>query len=273
MNSEVFSRYLNYAKGIIITIIVFLVIKYILNSIKKRIIASTEKRKGRGWQKKLTLIKLFFSFSDYLLIFLFIWYLLKVFNVDTTPLLAITSVGGIAVGFAGQTFFKDSISGVFILLEDYFSVGDFVEIGDVSGTVEEIGIRTTKIRNYEGKLFLIPNGEIRSVIKYDVGDQFVVVELPISYESDIDRAKEVILKIGDKLIEEGVILDKPKILGVNELGDSSIVIKVLSKVDKGMRWSARRRFLEEAKKTFDKEGIEIPYNRMVVYVKSENEKQ
>ncbi len=272
MSTEVFSRYFNYAKGIITVIVVFLIIKYILNYIKRKIITSTEKKKKRGWQKRLTLIKLFFSLSDYLLIFLFIWYILKVFNIDTTPLLAITSVGGIAIGFAGQTFFKDAISGMFILLEDYFSVGDFVEIGDVSGTVEEIGIRTTKIRNYEGKLFLIPNGEIRSVIKYDVGDQFTVVELPISYESDIDRAKEVIMNIGDKLIEENVILDKPKILGVNELGDSSIIIKVLAKVDKGMRWSARRKFLEEAKKAFDKEGIEIPYNRMVVYIKNEKEK-
>ena len=272
MNTEIFSRYFNYAKGIITVIVVFLIIKYILNYIKRKIIASTEKKKKKGWQKRMTLIKLFFSLSDYLLIFLFIWYILKVFNVDTTPLLAITGVGGIAIGFAGQTFFKDAISGMFILLEDYFSVGDFVEIGDISGTVEEIGIRTTKIRNYEGKLFLIPNGEIRSVIKYDVGDQFTVIELPISYESDIDRAKEVIMNIGDKLTEENVILDKPKILGVNELGDSSIIIKVLAKVDKGMRWSARRRFLEEAKKTFDREGIEIPYNRMVVYIKNEKEK-
>lgn len=268
MSVDTFSKYLNYIKGTLVVILVFIVIKYILNYIKRKIIASTEKRKRRGWQKRLTLIKLFFSLSDYLLIFLFIWYILKVFNVDTTPLLAITSVGGIAIGFAGQTFFKDAISGMFILLEDYFSVGDFIEIGDLSGTVEEIGIRTTKIRNYEGKLFLIPNGEIRSVVKYDVGDQFTVVELPISYESDIDRAKEVILKIGDKLIEEGIILDKPKILGVNELSDSSIIIKLLAKVDKGMRWSARRRFLEEAKKFFDREGIEIPYNRMVVYIKN-----
>lgn len=142
-----------------------------------------------------------------------------------------------------------------------------IEIDDIFGTVEEIGIRTTVIRNYEGKLFYIPNGEIRKVIKYGYGDQFLWVEVPLSYESNLDKAKELILKVGDTLLKDKEILEIPQMMGVNKFSDSSISILVKMKIEKEKRWSTRRRFFEEIKKIFDKEGLEIPYNRMVIYLK------
>lgn len=259
------SQYIEYFLKLIVLISIFLLIKIFLNFIKGRLIRFYEKIETE--KKRLTLIKLVFSVLDYLLIFLFIWYLLKIFNIDTTPLLAASGIVGIAIGFAGQTFFKDAIAGIFLILENYYSVGDMIEIDDILGTVEEIGIRTTVIRNYEGKLFYIPNGEIRKVIKYGYGDQFLWVEVPISYEANLEKVKELILKVGEALLNENEILENPQIMGVNKFSDSSISLLIKMKIEKEKRWSAKRRFFEEVKKIFDKEGVEIPYNRMVVYLK------
>lgn len=259
------SNYVEYLLKLVVLISIFLLIKLFLNFIKIKLSKIYEK--SDALKKRLTLIKLIFSALDYFLLFLFIWYLLKIFNIDTTPLLAASGIVGIAIGFAGQTFFKDAIAGIFLILENYYSVGDTIEIDDILGTVEEIGIRTTVIRNYEGKLFYIPNGEIRKVIKYGYGDQFLWVEVPISYESNLDKAKEVILKVGENLLNSKEILDLPQIMGVNKLGDSSISILVKMKIEKEKRWSSKRIFLEEIKKSFEREGIEIPYNRMVVFLK------
>ncbi|MCX8095312.1 MAG: mechanosensitive ion channel family protein [Caldisericia bacterium] len=259
------SKYVEYILKLIVLISIFILIKIFLNIIKIKIIKFYEK--VEIYKKRLTLVKLIFSVLDYFLIFLFIWYLLKIFNIDTTPLLAASGIVGIAIGFAGQTFFKDAIAGIFLILENYYSVGDLIEIDDILGRVEEIGIRKTVIRNYEGKLFYIPNGEIRKVIKYGYGDQFLWVELPLSYEINLDKAKELILKVGKKLIDENEILEEPQIMGVDKFYDSTISILVKMKIDKEKRWSAKRRFFEEIKNIFDKENIEIPYNRMVVYIK------
>ncbi|MDI6860717.1 MAG: mechanosensitive ion channel family protein [Caldisericia bacterium] len=259
------SKYVEYFLKLILLISIFLLIKIFLNIIKGNLIKFYEK--VEIYKKRLTLVKLIFSVLNYFLIFLFIWYLLKIFNIDTTPLLAASGIVGIAIGFAGQTFFKDAISGIFLILENYYSVGDMIEIDNILGTVEEIGIRTTIIRNYEGKLFYIPNGEIRKVIKYGYGDQFLWIDIPISYEVDLDKAKEAILKVGELLLSQNEIIELPQIMGVNQLGESSISILVKMKIDKEKRWSARRKFLEEIKKIFDKEKIEIPYNRLIVYLK------
>lgn len=259
------SKYVEYILKFVVLILIFLIIKIFLNIIRGRIVKFYEK--VDIYKKRLTLVKLIFSVLDYLLIFLFIWYFLKILNIDTTPLLAASGIVGIAIGFAGQTFFKDAISGVFLILENYYSVGDMIEIDNIFGTVEEIGIRTTVIRNYEGKLFYIPNGEIRKVIKYGYGDQFLWIEVPVSYDANLDKAKDAILKVGKILLSQNEILELPQIMGVNQLGESSLSILVKMKIEKEKRWSAKRKFFEEIKNIFEKENIEIPYNRIVVYLK------
>ncbi len=259
------SKYVNYILNLIILICIFLLLKLFLSLLKSKFMKFYEN--VEKYKNRLTLLKLIFSVLDYVLIFLFIWYLLKIFKIDTTPLLAASGIAGIAIGFAAQTFFKDAISGMFLILENYYSVGDMIEIGETFGTVEELSIRTTVIRNYEGKLFYIPNGEIRSVIKYGYGDQFLWLEVPISYEVDIDKAKEAIKNVGEILLNENDILENLTIMGVNKLGESGISLLVKMKIDKEKRWNTKRKFFELVKKEFDKEGIEIPYNKIVVMLK------
>ncbi|MBC7195145.1 MAG: mechanosensitive ion channel family protein, partial [Caldisericia bacterium] len=110
--------------NLVILICVFLLIKLFLNLLKSKFVKFYEK--VEKYKNRLTLLKLIFSVLDYVLIFLFIWYLLKIFKIDTTPLLAASGIAGIAIGFAAQTFFKDAISGMFLILENYYSVGDMV---------------------------------------------------------------------------------------------------------------------------------------------------
>lgn len=250
-----FSKYFEYFLKIVALFLIFLLIKIVLNSIRKRFIKLYEK--SEIYKKRLTLTKLLFSVLDYLFIFLFIWYFLKIFNIDTTPLLAVSGIAGVAIGFAGQTFFKDAIAGIFLILENYYSVGDTIEIDGIFESVEEIGIRTTVLRNYEGKLFYIPNSEIRKVIKYGYGEQSIVISVPISYESDIDKAKSVLDNVGKNLLEKNEIIDNLVILGVNDLGTSGIEILVKLKVDKDKRWSAKRKFLEEIKKPLIKRALKF----------------
>lgn len=189
--------------------------------------------------------------------------IMAVWGVPMAPLVTVGATLGVAVGFGAQDFIKDVIGGFFVLVEDQYAVGDVVSIGGVSGAVEAITLRTTVLRDLDGNVHHVPNGFVTVASNLTSGYSQIVVDVPVSYDTDIDRAMEVILDEavqmqasedhGDSFIED------PAMLGVDELAGSSVVIRLLLTTTSEDRWVVKRAFLKSVKQRLDAEGIEIPY--------------
>jgi len=212
-----------------------------------------------------TLELLLRSVLTYIVFFLATLTILQIFNVNTSAILASAGILGLAVGFGAQNLVKDVISGFFILFEDQFSVGDFVEAAGVVGTVEEVGLRTCKIRQWTGQLHVIPNGEITRVTNYNRGEMMAVVEVGIAYEEDIDQAIDVLRQESARADREiDTILDTPQVQGIVELADSAVNIRTIAPTKAGEHWAVERELRRRFKYALDRAGIEIPYPRRVL---------
>lgn len=218
-----------------------------------------------------TLEVLLRSMLTYIVFFLAALTILQVFNVNTSAILASAGILGLAIGFGAQNLVRDVIGGFFILFEDQFSVGDFVEAAGVTGTVEEIGLRTCKIRQWTGQLHVIPNGEISRVTNYNRGQMMALVVVGIAYEEDIDQAIEVLRQESERAYREiDTILDTPLVQGVVELADSSVNLRTIAPTKPGEQWAVERELRRRFKYALDRAGIEIPYPRRVLYQREED---
>lgn len=192
-----------------------------------------------------------------------------VLDIPITPLLAVGSAVGVAVGFGAQDLVKSVIAGFFILAEDQYHIADVVSIGGVTGTVEEIRLRVTVLRDLDGYVHYVPNGIID--VTTNLTQQFsqVVIDVGIAYKEAVDRALDV---LGDELRAlaldpewSDMVLEEPQILGVNALGDSAVTLRAVLKVGADDRWLVKREALRRIKNRFDADGIEIPFPHRTVY--------
>ena len=192
-----------------------------------------------------------------------------VVDIPITPLLAVGSALGVAVGFGAQDLVKSVIAGFFILAEDQYHIGDVVGIGGVIGAVEEIRLRVTVLRDLDGYVHYVPNGQI--TVATNLTQQFsqVVIDVGIAYKVDVDRALEI---LGDELRALATdpdwsdrVIEEPQILGVNALGDSAVTLRAVMKVGADDRWLVKREALRRIKNRFDADGIEIPFPHVTVY--------
>jgi len=213
-----------------------------------------------------TLSKLLKSLLSYIMYFIAVITILDIFAVPVASVLAGAGILGLAVGFGAQSLVKDIITGFFIIFEDLYAVGEYIKIGDNFGMVEEIGLKTTKIRAWTGEVFMIPNGSVEQVTNYNRGSMRSVVEIGIAYEEDIDNAVRVIEKACAKVADEmqDVIDEKPNVVGVTALADSSVNLRVTGTTKGLNHWTLERKLRQRIKEEFDREGVEIPYPRRVV---------
>lgn len=195
-------------------------------------------------------------------------------GVSIAPFLAVGTVVGLAVGFGGQQLVKDIIAGFFILIEDQFSIGDVVNLAGVSGTVEDIQLRVTVLRDLEGKRHYIPNGTIGVSTNLTQGFAKVVADIGVAYDSDVERAMAAISDeaalMGAEERWQSLFMEEPVLLGVNELADSAVIIRQVLTVAPDSRWDVRREFLRRVKARLDSEGIEIPYPHQTLVLKGES---
>ncbi|MBD7913102.1 MULTISPECIES: mechanosensitive ion channel family protein [Clostridium] len=174
---------------------------------------------------------------------------------------AMASVGGVALGFGAQSLVKDVINGFFILFEDHYGVGDHVTIGNFTGIVETIGIRTTSIRDFTGDLHLIPNGTITTVTNHSRGNIKFIVDVEVSYEENIDNVIGIISEVTKKFEERNEDITSPiEVLGVNSVNPSksSMIIRVSGGSKPLKQWSMERKLRKEIKGAFDEKGIKVP---------------
>ncbi len=187
------------------------------------------------------------------------------FGINLMSVLAAAGVVGIAVAFGAQSIVEDVLTGFFIIFEGKFEVGDLVKINDFTGNVESITLRCTTLRNYMGDVYIISNGSIGTVLNYQKGGRSLSMDVQIAYESDIDTAIAVLKDCCKKAEEElSEINGSPEVLGVVALAESGVKIRVLLPCVVGGQFALEREMLRRIKYAFDENGIEIPYNKVVI---------
>ncbi|MDH5668908.1 MAG: mechanosensitive ion channel family protein [Nitrospira sp.] len=195
--------------------------------------------------------------------------LLSEVGVDLGPLLAAAGLGGLAIGFGGQSLVKDVISGFFILLEDSIRVGDVVEVAEVSGVVEEVKLRTITLRDLSGNVHIVPNGVIDKVKNMTKLYSFYLFEVGIAYREDVDEVMELLKSIAEEVRADPEfkddILEPLEMLGVDQFADSAVIIKCRIKTQPIKQWRVGREMNRRIKKTFDAKGIEIPFPHQTIY--------
>jgi small conductance mechanosensitive channel len=188
--------------------------------------------------------------------------LLATWDFSLAPFLAVGTVVAAAVGFGAQDVVKNLIAGFFILAEDQYHIGDSVTIAGTTGTVQDIQFRVTVLRDLEGNVHYVPNGQITVTSNLTSLYAQPVVDVGIAYEADVDMAMSVMLDEMNLLAADPEWADKftgdPEMLGVQELRDSAVILRAQVTTTPDARWSVRREALRRIKKRFDAEGIEIP---------------
>lgn len=214
-----------------------------------------------------TAASLLSSLTKYIIYFIVLCNVLVMWGVNITSILALGGAVSVAVGLGAQDIIKDMMAGLFIITENQFGVGDIVELNGFSGTVEAIGIRTTRIRNADGNVHIVPNGQISVVTNMSKGFNRAIVDISVAYGEDIDRVfavlKDEFKKIFDSKIIEGII-DEAQVWGINELAESAVVIRVVADSEIGENWRIERELRKHILKRFEKEKIEIPFPHIVV---------
>ena len=199
--------------------------------------------------------------------------ILREIGVDIAPLLAGVGIAGLAIGFGAQTLVKDFLTGFFILMENQYRVGDVVKIGDHAGLVEKIKLRTTTLRDLQGVVHIIPNGEVQSVNNMTHEWSRAVLDIGVAYKEDVDRVIGVLERVGKELRQEEaysqIMLEDPQILGVDNFGESEVTIKMITKTCPLKQWQVARELRRRIKYAFDREGIEIPFPQRTVYMRKE----
>jgi len=198
-----------------------------------------------------------------------VFMLLSELKINIAPILAGVGVAGIAIGFGAQSLVKDIVAGLFIILENQYRVGDVVRIADVAGLVEDINLRRTVLRDLDGIVHVVPNGEIRVASNFTKEWSRVNLNISVAYGEDLDRVISVINRVGTELAEDPQwapdILKPPQALRVDNLGDSGIEVKILGDTKPIRQWDVMGELRRRLKKAFDEEGIEIPWPHTKVY--------
>jgi len=193
-------------------------------------------------------------------------------GVSLGPLIASAGIAGIALGFGAQSVVRDFLAGIFVIIEDHYGVGDVINVGEVTGTVEEVDLRTTRIRDLHGVLWTVPNGVIERVGNYSQVWSKSIFDIEVSYETDLDEAMAVIKDVLDQVWEEDVehatIIEEPEVQGVQAFGPSAVVIRAAVKTDPSEQWAAARMIRGRLKKALDEAGISIPYPQRTVWLKN-----
>ena len=230
---------------------------------RKLINSLVQGRKGAGTRspgQRETFRSLVISVFNYTMYFILITVVLGIFGVNVTSMIAVAGVGGIAIGFGAQTLVKDVISGIFLWVEGNITVGDIVEVNGLSGEVEAIAIRTTTIRNYSGNLYVIPNGDIRTVTNMTRSYKRAIVDIRLPYEEKLDRLLAVMTDEMEKAGAEVAGLSEiPQVLGILSYDPDAIIVRIVAMCSVKENWGIERELRKRIKERFDTENIQMPH--------------
>ena len=236
-------------------------------------LASLRNRTDRARQRAKTLGMLFKSIASAAVGTVTLMMLLGEFDINLGPLLAGAGILGLGIGFGSQSLVRDLLSGIFMLIENQYGVGDYIDVGEANGTVESLGLRTTRLRDKYGTLWHIPNGEIRRVGNMTQSFSKIPMEIDVAYDTDLDLAMETMKTVADGVwneqLEEATIVEEPTVSGVQNFGADGITIRLSVKTEPGEQWSTARVLRKRLKEAFDEAGIEIPFPQRTVWLRSD----
>jgi small conductance mechanosensitive channel len=262
--------YINPATGLIfpairiggILLTGYLILRLIDSGLNRlRLIASADVLGGaRAEQRTETLRQIIRSVSKVVLIGLLILTISPELGFDMRAVLAGAGILGLAVGFGAQSLVKDVISGFFILFEDQFGVGDVVKIGEFTGVVERMSLRATSLRNLEGQVHVVPNGNIQHVTVMTKDWARAVLDVTISHKEDLSKVINILQRIGNKLAQEwpDCVMEQPSVLGVEKLDDSGVTLRCIVKTPPFKQADVLREWRRRVKDEFDRASIDLP---------------
>lgn len=211
--------------------------------------------------RERTLIHLLESCARYGIYFIMAVTILDRFGVPVLAILSTAGVLGVGVAFGAQSLFKDVISGFFILLENQYSVGEFIGTQGVEGFVEQVTLRCTYLRDFAGQLHILPNGSIGTVTNHSRGSRRALVEVGVAYDSDMEQVVSVLERVCEETAAEvkDLLEEKPVVQGITALGDSAIVFRITAKAKALQQWAVEMTLRRRIQEAFQRESIEIPF--------------
>jgi moderate conductance mechanosensitive channel len=242
---------------------------FIEKLIRKIVVSDHFLTKEAEKKREDTLIRIFTASIGILIWTLVLLMVLQEIGIAIAPLLAAAGIAGLAFGFGGQYLIRDLISGLFIIMENQYRIGDVVCFDGTCGLVEDITMRMTTLRDLDGVVHHVPHGEIKKVSNLSKHFSRVNLNIGISYNANLEHVISVVNKVGNELARDSewkeYILKPPQFLRVNDFGDSSIIIKILGETKPLKQWDVTGELRKRIKIAFDKEGIEIPFPQRVVH--------
>lgn len=247
---------------ILISFLIYLIARGIVNNIFRIRNKYIDVRKSR------TINGLINNLIKYFIIVIDVVMILDIFGIDTKTLIASLGVVGFVVGLAVQDTLKDFVAGISIILENQYRVGDTISVKGFRGEVISLGIKSTKIKAYTGEVMIIPNHLIEEVINHSLDKSLAIVDIPVSYDTDLNKLESILnklfIKLGDSI--DGIIGDI-KVLGLESYDDSSISYRIVADTVPMKHYQVERELKKAIKFELDKNGIEIPFPQVVVHKK------
>ena len=228
------------------------------------------KKDSAHHKRKQTIAKVTLSIIKYIIAIVGLLSILAIWGINVAPALAGLGIFGLVIGLGAQKFINDLISGFFIIFENHFNVGDWVEINGFMGEVVDIGLKTTRVRNFRGENRIFNNGSIDPVSNFSTSNSLAIVDFGIAYKEDISKTIEILKQELPKMREEHeVMLEDPRVLGVTDLASSSVNIRVVVLVISMNQWGVERALRQRIKEILNAHDIEIPFPQMVVHKPSQ----
>ncbi len=216
-----------------------------------------------------TLSKLFNWLGSIIIACVIVYMVLENHGLNVAPLLAGAGIIGLAFGFGGQYLIRDLINGLFILIEGQYRINDVIKIGEYGGLVEDINLRITTLRDLHGRVIIIPNGEIKTVVNFTREYAQALLDIGVAYKENVDRVMDIIKEIGKEMRADKhfgrLILGDVEMLGVDDFADSAVIIKFRMKTLPIKQWEVMREFRRRLKNRFDELNIEIPFPHRTLY--------
>lgn len=250
--------------GPIITIVSFVLVYLIIKKIIKKMMTVKLSKINERRQKTINVLVL--NIIKYFFIIVAIIIILSIFGVNMNAVVASLGAVGVVVGLAFQDILKDFLSGISLIVENQYGIGDTVTINNFKGEVLAIGFRTTRLKSYTGEIMIISNRNIQEVINHSFNASLAIVDIMVSYEEDLTRVEKVLTEVCSRMTKEiKGLRGKIEILGINKLGDSGIEYRITASTKPTKQTEIQRILLREIKLEFDKNEIDIPYNQLVIH--------
>jgi len=192
-------------------------------------------------------------------------------GINIGPLIAGAGIAGLALGFGAQSLVKDCLNGLFVLIEDQYGIGDIIDLGEATGVVEEVSLRTTVLRGLDGTVWHVPNGEVQRVGNLSMLWSVALVDVDVAYDSELSRVRDLMLATASEVCDapewrESVIAE-PEVLGVEALAADGITMRLIVKTSPGAQWALQRELRQAFKASFDEAGVEIPFPQRTVWMR------